>query len=102
MADKPIPTPDELRQLLRYDPETGNLFWRERPSSMFHADSRNTAGMRQRQWNTRYAATKAGTFDKYGYVSVIVRKRAYKAHRIIWAMSPVSYTHLTLPTTPYV
>lgn len=28
MAKKPIPTPDELRQLLRYEPQTGQLFWR--------------------------------------------------------------------------
>lgn len=30
MADEATPTPDELRQLLRYEPETGGLYWKER------------------------------------------------------------------------
>lgn len=86
MADKRIPTPDELRQLLRYDPDTGRLFWNERPVSMFREDPRNTADMRQRQWNTRYSGTEAGTPDKHGYLSVSVFKRPLKAHRVIWAI----------------
>lgn len=31
MSTKPIPSPELLRKLLRYDHETGKLFWRERP-----------------------------------------------------------------------
>lgn len=30
MAEEPLPTIAELRQLLRYEPETGKLFWRKR------------------------------------------------------------------------
>jgi len=30
MAAKALPSPEVLRQLLRYEPDTGKLFWRER------------------------------------------------------------------------
>lgn len=86
MADRSIPTPDELRQLLRYEARTGKLFWMPRPVSVFRSDSHNTVEARQRQWNTRYGGREAGTPDKNGYLCVNLAKRQLKAHRIIWAI----------------
>jgi len=54
MAAKPLPPVEHLRQRLRYEPETGKLYWREHPSMPTH-------------WNTRYADTEAFTAAFGGY-----------------------------------
>lgn len=65
-------TQKRLRELLKYDPETGLFYWRPRPSQT-------------RAWNTRYAGTIAGTVrPDNGYVKIGLEKRNYKAHRLAW------------------
>jgi len=64
-------TAERLRQALDYDPTTGEFRWRER------AD-------RRREWNSRFAGTVAGTFDKNGYRQIMIDGRLYKAHRLAW------------------
>lgn len=86
MAEKSLPTPEVLRQLLRYEPETGKLFWRQRPVSMFtggkYPAERNAAA-----WNSRYAEKEAFTsIDNYGYPEGAIFDRGYRAHRVIWAL----------------
>lgn len=82
MAKKPIPTPDELRQLLRYEPETGRLFWRARPD-----DDPTTLRRIIRNWNTRFAGKEAFlTVSKRGYHTATIHNRHAAAHRVAWAM----------------
>lgn len=60
MAKQPLPSIAQIRQLLDYDPETGELCWRARPIQFFngpYVDRREAAWKR---WNNRYAGTKAG------------------------------------------
>ena len=86
MADKPIPTPDELRQLLKYEPETGKLFWKERPVWMF-AESKLGAKAQCDTWNSRRAGTEAFTaISVNGYRRGRVLKVNQQAHRVIWAI----------------
>lgn len=81
MADKVLPSPEVLRQLLRYDPDTGKLFWRERPLGAFVS----LRGFKT--WNARYAGKEAFTAcDGYGYLCGAVNYIVIKAHRVIWAM----------------
>lgn len=86
MAKKPLPTPDQLRQLMRYEPETGKLFWKERPESMFRSSGRISAGVRQKQWNSRYADKEAITANCNGYLYGNISKRSIYAHQIAWAI----------------
>lgn len=74
MAKKPLPTPEELRQLLRYEPDTGKLFWRERQGVTPEI----------KRWNTRYSGNEAGRVNGEGYRHVRVNGRDYKTHRIVW------------------
>jgi hypothetical protein len=67
--DDPL-TADQLRSLLRYLPVTGFFVWNHNPQ-------------RTRDWNTRYAGTKAGTPTvPRGYIQIMVNKRLYLGHRL--------------------
>lgn len=88
MASKALPSPEVLRQLLRYVPETGKLFWRHRGVEWFHGEGRLEPSRVQSIWNLRYAESEAGhtqSGHKYTLLSVL-NNRVY-AHRVIWAMT---------------
>ena len=73
MSDRELPSPEYLRQRLRYDPKTGRLYWLAHPAL-------------PQKWNARYAETEAGNVGARGYRDVRMGGRVLKAHRIIWAM----------------
>lgn len=81
MAERILPTPEQLRELLRYEPDTGRLFWKERPREMFKSEQSHAA------WNTRYAGREAFTATgNHGYRTGSVNNKMYTAHRVIWAI----------------
>lgn len=86
MRSKDIPSPQVLRQLLRYDPDTGKLFWCPRGIEWFN-DSEVGAERSCNTWNFRYANREAftATMNK-GYKSGSVFYRNLLAHRVAWAM----------------
>lgn len=77
-----------LRTLLRYEPETGKLFWLERGASLFEdGEGRYTASRSCRIWNGRYAGTEAFTAsDVNGYRRGSVLNCGLLAHRVAWAI----------------
>lgn len=80
-------SPEILRHVLRYEPETGRLFWRRRSVEMFKNDERKTAEVHCRWWNSRYAGREAFTaLDSHGYRRGRVMSKALLAHRVIWAI----------------
>jgi hypothetical protein len=82
MAKSDLPPADVLRQLLRYEPETGKLFWLERPREMFGTE------VRQRQWNTRHAGTEAFIYSEpSGYLCGQIFSKRQRAHIVAWAIS---------------
>lgn len=63
-----------LRAALRYDEETGTIWWRHRDDC-------------PRKWNTRYAHTQAfNTLHGRGYLIGAINGRLFPSHRIVWAM----------------
>jgi hypothetical protein len=63
-----MPTQSELEKLLKYDPATGYLTWRETR-------------------RTRKAGARAGHLDRAGYRNLtMANKRTLKAHRLIWKL----------------
>lgn len=74
-------SPELLQKLVRYDPETGKIFWRKRPEIMFA--TRGHAGT----WNTRFAEKEAFTaHDNAGYRVGKICGKSYRAHRVAWAV----------------
>jgi hypothetical protein len=74
MTDKNLPSIDYLHKRLRYEPETGKLFWRDCEDMPV-------------QWRARYAGKEAFTaLSTHGYPYGAVDDRKFSAHRIIWAI----------------
>ena len=75
------PIPAQLRELLRYDPDSGKLFWKER--SLDQCSNERT----MRAFNAQFAGKEAFTADNGdGYRCSHIFGRTYRAHRVIWAM----------------
>lgn len=67
-------TPDEVRTLLRYEPETGKLYWLPRYAGW--------SG-----FNALHAGKEAFTaVDSGGYRIGSIKDKRYRAHRVVWAI----------------
>lgn len=78
---KPLPSQEILLQLLRYEPETGKLFWRARPISDFPNERIF------KSWNTKYADEEAFTaITGDGYKIGSIENVRFYAHRVIFKM----------------
>jgi hypothetical protein len=74
MRTTPLPPIDYLRQRLRYEPDTGKLYWRECDDM-------------PKSWRTKYSGREAFTCVKNnGYRMGRIDYRAYQAHRVAWAL----------------
>jgi hypothetical protein len=63
-----LPSKDYLDSILRYDTQTGELFWRVSPARNVKAGSK--------------AKSRCGI----GYLEVTIDRTRYKQHRIVWRM----------------
>lgn len=85
MASKPLPSQEVLRQLLRYEPETGKLFWLHRSAGQTACTDPRGPAWAANHWNSRNAGKEAFTYaDPRGYRHGKVDGVLYQAHRIIW------------------
>lgn len=84
MAKKALPCPTLLRQLLRYEPETGKLFWKSRPRRMFCEG--HVGDSAHKRWNIRYAGKPALDCLRRGIRHGSVLGHSLSAHRVAWAI----------------
>ena len=59
----------DIKKYLRYDAETGKIFWKLNKGS------------------TGKAGNEAGSMDKNGYSIIEINRKRYKAHRIAWLLT---------------
>lgn len=79
-------TPEILRQLLRYDPDTGKLYWKERGPEWFKPGT-TSAETRCAVWNARYAGQEAlASVNTFGHLRGAVLDVPVMAHRAAWAI----------------
>lgn len=71
---RPWPRPDQLREMLDYDPKTGTLTWKPRKGAPRYAI-----------WNAKYPGKPAGCLTPDG-LALKIDNRSFAAHRVIWAM----------------
>lgn len=67
-------TPERVRELLDYDPKTGEIRHRKRLGN-----ERLT-----KVWNTKYAGKTAGVLTKEGRWQITLLGRSYKGHQLAW------------------
>lgn len=81
----PLPSQALLLGILRYDAETGLLFWRERTPEMF-SEGQISAASKCNRWNARHAGKPAFLTVRSGYLMSHVNGKPCLAHRVIWKM----------------
>lgn len=79
-------TQEILNELLRYDPETGKLYWKVRDIKWFNLSSKHTPKHVCDKWNAKHANQEALIVEKDGYRTGTILKKRVRAHRIIWCM----------------
>lgn len=83
MATIVLPRQERLQQLLRYEPTTGELFWKERAQSEFLNNSLRAC----KSWNSANADQPALMMvNKNGYRCGTLDKVSVLAHRVIWKL----------------
>ena len=83
MATKSLPSPEDLRKYLSYDPCSGKLTWLPRTDDMF---SKGTVGFCKR-WNTKYAGKPALNYtNAHGYLVGPINGNMAAAHRVAYAI----------------
>lgn len=76
----------EVDALLKYEPETGKLFWKERVPEMFKSQRDCNA------WNARWSGEEAfAASGNHGYKYGKVLGVEYLAHRVIWLLHTGSW-----------
>lgn len=86
MSNKVV-SPNVLRDLVHYEPDTGALIWKPRGATQFSGSGRQTAEHNCAIWNGKYAGTPAFNHVRSnGYLGGKLRGRNYKAHRFAWAV----------------
>lgn len=65
-----MPSQEEINKLLRYEPDTGEFFWRV------------NRGRHGRNW----AGSRTGSDRGDGYIRLIIGSRRYFAHRVAWLL----------------
>ena len=59
-------TAENIRELLSYSQATGIFIWQSRPAKAVHVGD------------------VAGSVNKFGYITIGIKKKIYKAHRLAW------------------
>lgn len=88
MAKRQLPSPEVLRQLMRYEPDTGKMFWKERGPELFRSDrGSRSLEARSRHWNSTFSGKEALIANSgNGYFVGRVLGISVTAHRVAWCL----------------
>ncbi|MBO0141521.1 HNH endonuclease [Agrobacterium sp. Ap1] len=76
----------QVSALLKYDPESGKLFWRERSADHYRHTTKPDA--LAKTFNSTFAGREAFTYvDSNGYRCGNLMNKPNRAHRVIWLLS---------------
>jgi hypothetical protein len=99
MPKRPLPDQAFLAVRLRYDADTGLLYWLARTPDMFTDNAMWTAKQVCASWNSKHAEKEALTaISNIGYKNGLVGGYGFMAARIIWKLvhgyDPIEIDHI--------
>jgi hypothetical protein len=81
ITNSPLPEPNVVKQLLRYEADTGLFFWKKRPLDFFKTPRDGNA------WNARFCGMPALNTDRGdGYMVGFIFRSRVLAHRVAWTI----------------
>lgn len=87
MSVRDAVSPEQMRRLLRYEPDTGSLFWLPRPPEMFKVEERSRKRIHA-AWNAKHAGKPAlNCVSSYGYLHGRVFRFSVAAHQAAWVLT---------------
>lgn len=87
MLSKEEITPEILKELLIYHPDTGEMFWKKRHHKWFTASDKRDPEHTCAVWNSAYSGKQAFTASmSNGYKTGTVLTHNLLAHRVAWAI----------------
>lgn len=93
-----LPSKEELDKLLRYEPDTGLLFWRRRTEDLFVNRGGHSPAHTCAKWNGRFADKPALIKVMHGYRAGRLNRDYVMAHRVIWKLmtnvDPIQVDHI--------
>ena len=85
---KELPPVELLEELLIYDKDSGELFWKHREAKYFNASAGRSKEYYQERWNSKWAGVIAGSVHKStGYRVISIFGKTWQAHRIAYLMA---------------
>jgi hypothetical protein len=76
-----LPTQQYLVECFKYIPDSGELYWKERPLHHFNGDV-----TKQKYFNNNFANTLVNSRDEKNYILAPINRKYLKAHRLIWKL----------------
>lgn len=90
-------TASQFRDLLTYEPGTGNLIWKPRRSiEPIAGRNDELVDCRIRAWNTKFAGKIVGYKNGDGYLKMLTYGKTYLCHRVIWYIVTGEWPALTI------
>ena len=87
MTDTNLLPAQKLRKLIRYDPDSGKLFWLPRePGELPNSAPGHGQEWKARNWNSAHAGKEICYRRREGYIIFSIQRRQYRAHRVAWAI----------------
>ena len=83
-------TPEMVREFLRYDTQTGRLYWRKRDVTWFPSEGHAS------RWNGKNAGKEAFTSNNGGYRDCAILRVGFLAHRVAWAIATGEWPQHTI------
>ena len=82
---KKLPSQKYLKECLRYEPETGKLYWKRRPRKHFESSKKF------KTWNAHWSGAEAFTACQKAPGGIVYKvgklnNCQYKAHRVVWKL----------------
>lgn len=81
---KHILSVDDMRELVKYEPDTGKCYWKVREPKWFPDRVAISSDSACKSWNKNFSGKEIKSVNQFGYIAFQILGNDYKLHRFIW------------------